>query len=1280
MPKTRRPKTKRRHANTGNPRRDPSRNAKKARTGRFPQQREARQRDRPKSRCWGCSSDTHSLRDCDIVTNEVERTRIVDEKRAELRRRRANKPASEYVDSYFCRQMGANPGSYRLKLNGVKVLVLLDDGSDRSILSRSWLATFQANHHQGTEIPEQQLQTQKTIALADPKHRLTTSSYVELDITFPVYDNLFLRRRKFFVVDQAIGAPIIGHSELSEIGVDAKSTLSRLSYSHIDEDDEMEDPTAERESQVSLKTAIEQMLKRAKENGMHRRWWKKLCDLVWDYEDIFRVDLTTEPPADVTPMDVSIKPGKESESWTTYNRKYTRDELKWLKTHIDSLVKGGFLKRNPHARFASPALVIPKPGRPGEYRLCVDVKRANSIVMSTHWPMPHIDTVLRQIGHSKYFASLDAFKGYWLFPCTDLCAELYSIKTPFGVYTPTRIIQGAQEAVRYFQAGMEEALDIGSREDILLWVDDILSHAKSLPELLASLEYIFKCCRERKIRLSAKKCNLYMTEVTWCGRTISERGVGFDPEYIQGIKDLELPKSVGDLQQFICSMNWVRSSIPNYASEMAKLTECLQQITSKIGTTKKRVLERRQLNQYSEWSDALVEEFDRAKKLLESCICATYYDPSKRLCIFPDASDHHWGLVITQVPTEDLDKPHKEQSHSPLLMMSGSFKGSSRKWHIKAKEAYPIIVALDKARDILKNPDGFSLFSDHKNLVYVFDPERRQVVKHADDRLSRWALTLMSYRFTVEHIPGEDNVVADMLSRWRVLYPQTVCGASFKPGICSALHKADFKWPSVAEIERLQEALTQSEITKLKLVSKNIKDHQILVRSTGDRIYVPDCDLRVRLCVIAHAGSSGHRGIAQTVRALRKYYWPTMRPDVNKFCKQCLHCAVADPRKVIPRPLGTQTHAKQPNELLHYDFIHIGPSTKGHVYLLVIKDDFTGFVNFYPCASPTSDVVVESLLSWYSLFGVATCHVSDQGSHFKNAVVKELNRKLTTKHHFTLPYAPWSNGTVERVNREIRRLIRSWISEFRIELTAWPDLIPLMVHVLNFSNSTRSGYAPAELFGGFRPRYPLETILTSSGLCQISVGFTALEEHMKQLRRTLDTLHKEVREKERTRGTYSLLRNRPNFDKGDYVMFATRRNDTGPSRLSQPCWTGPYQVLECQSDWDFVIKHLITGKKFHAHSARLKYYCDKELKVTADLKHQIAHDEMRYKVTQFLGHQLEDGNYKLHTQWQGFDAEEATWEPIEIMIADVPKLAAQYVRSLHDHDPHKLHLQRHLDS
>jgi hypothetical protein len=1232
-----------------------------------------KEKDKKDNECWGCKSKDHSLRECPTVTDESVRERIVDAKRALFRKNKGND--SQYIDCSFNLMAVGNPSVVTAYLNGKEMDVLLDNGSDRSIISKKCLMELQSK---GMQIELNSINPVE-ITLADPSARIHTASYVKIHITLKVYENLTLRDRIFYVVEQDVERPIVGHSELAELGIDPNSTLERLSYKppDLDQDDEIsseeyEHITSEFVSQT-LDLAIHQMLKRAQDNGMPEEWWKELCKIVWKHKDVFRVSLLKDPPADVSPMNIRFKTGAQDKTWKSYNRKYTQEEYTWLKSHIETLEKYGFIYRNPDARYVSPALVVPKPGSPGEFRLCVDVKRPNELVLQTHWPMPNIDVVLRKLSKSSVYAKLDAFKGYWLFPTTTECGELYSIKTPFGVFTPTRIIQGAQDAVKYFQAGMEEALDLHQRDDLLLWVDDILAHASSPKELVESLNYVFRRCRDRKIRLSAKKCDLFLRSVTWCGRNISSDGIRFDPEYIQGIQNLDEPKTVGDLQKYICSLNWIRTCIPHYNQEVEPLTECLRLIIEKIGTNKKNILARRMLSQFMEWDDAAKDCFRKSKDLVKSAIIATHYDPKLRLCVFPDASEDHWGLFITQAPREDMNLPFEQQRHKPLSMLSGSFKGSSKKWHIREKEAYPIMVALDKMRDLLKNPDGFALFTDHKNLVWVLDPEGRQVVKHADDRLSRWSLQLMTFKFSVEHIAGESNVVADMLSRWRIEYPQTVCGARFEPGNCSVMHKEDFIWPSIDEIANAQRKLKDHEIASLKLMHKSIQNKEILVAKKSECIYIPDGDLRVRLCVIAHTGLAGHRRIKTTYESLKKkFYWPKMMKDVQEFCKLCLHCSVADSQEIIPRPLGEQIHATERNQILHYDFIHIGASEEGFMYLLVIKDDYSGYVDLIPCETPNSDTVIKALLRWYGMFGISLVHVSDQGSHFKNSVIAELNRRLTTKHHFTLPYAPWSNGTVEIVNKALRKLLKVWISEFRLVLKQWPSLVPLMIHVINFTASDRlHGFPPALVFGGFSTVNNLDFIVEKQEFRTSTLNFTELSKQVEELKNAFDKLHKKIDETESRRGNYSMLRNRPNFDKGDYVMFATRQNYTGPSRRSRPCWTGPYKLLECKSDWEYVIQHLVTGDKFSAHSSRLKYYCDKDLNVTADLKFQITHDEMRYTVKNFSNHRSVDGNFEFLTQWEGFDEEDSTWEPITTLFEDVPKLCQKYVLSISNKDKNK---------
>jgi hypothetical protein len=73
--------------------------------------------------------------------------------------------------------------------------------------------------------------------------------------------------------------------------------------------------------------------------------------------------------------------------------------------------------------------------------------------------------------------------------------------------------------------------------------------------------------------------------------------------------------------------------------------------------------------------------------------------------------------------------------------------------------------------------------------------------------------------------------------------------------------------------------------------------------------------------------------------------------------------------------------------------------------------------------------MAQALLRWFADFGVVSVRVSDRGIHFKNAVVQHLQRHIKSRHHYTLAYFPWNNGTVEVVWREILRVMAAVQSE-----------------------------------------------------------------------------------------------------------------------------------------------------------------------------------------------------------------------------------------------------------
>ncbi|CDF38965.1 unnamed protein product [Chondrus crispus] len=75
-------------------------------------------------------------------------------------------------------------------------------------------------------------------------------------------------------------------------------------------------------------------------------------------------------------------------------------------------------------------------------------------------------------------------------------------------------------------------------------------------------------------------------------------------------------------------------------------------------------------------------------------------------------------------------------------------------------------------------------------------------------------------------------------------------------------------------------------------------------------------------------------------------------------------------------------------------------------YVLVLKDDFSGYVWLRPTREADADTTAQALLDWFASFGVVYHWVSDRGTHFKNEVVRTLREQTGGSHHFTLAYCP----------------------------------------------------------------------------------------------------------------------------------------------------------------------------------------------------------------------------------------------------------------------------------
>ena len=126
-------------------------------------------------------------------------------------------------------------------------------------------------------------------------------------------------------------------------------------------------------------------------------------------------------------------------------------------------------------------------------------------------------------------------------------------------------------------------------------------------------------------------------------------------------------------------------------------------------------------------------------------------DWSKQFILETNASDYAMGAVITQ--------EHNNRLH-PVAFHSHSLLPAERNYNTHDKELGGIIFGFKQARLLfLGAAHPIRVCTDHSNLQYFKHPQK------ITGRQARWFEFLQDFDYTLEHIPGKSNTIADLLSQ-----------------------------------------------------------------------------------------------------------------------------------------------------------------------------------------------------------------------------------------------------------------------------------------------------------------------------------------------------------------------------------------------------------------------------------------------------------------------------------------------------------------------------------
>ena len=219
---------------------------------------------------------------------------------------------------------------------------------------------------------------------------------------------------------------------------------------------------------------------------------------------------------------------------------------------LESWLKQGII-RPSKSPYASQVVIVRK--KSGEIWLCVDFWKLNAISIRHSFPLLRIEEALQAVQAAVWFTSFNLAQGYLQMameeadiPKTAICAGSSSL------FEFTRMPFGLTNAGASFCRLMEMVIGDQQFVTLLFYLDDICIFANSANQMLDRIELVFSRLKQYQLKIKPKK-SFFQTEVSFLGHILSAKGILPNPEKVDKVRDLPIPKTSKEVHSFIGGQN-----------------------------------------------------------------------------------------------------------------------------------------------------------------------------------------------------------------------------------------------------------------------------------------------------------------------------------------------------------------------------------------------------------------------------------------------------------------------------------------------------------------------------------------------------------------------------------------------------------------------------------------------------------------------------------------------------------------------------------------------------
>lgn len=832
-------------------------------------------------------------------------------------------------------------------------------------------------------------------------------------------------------------------------------------------------------------------------------------------------------------------------------------KMEALQSCLDELLQQNIISYST-SPYSSPSFIVKK--KPSGWRLITDFRAINSKVVCESTPMPTIESATQYLGDAVYYSTFDLGSAFYQIALDEESKQYTSFVTPQAQYHYNFLPMGFKPSAQVLTRLLNMVFSDLQYKGIFIFHDDIIVYSKTVGQQIKLLGLVLKKLADAGLTLNPSKMKICHTRIEFLGHIFEHGRLSINPDRIKPIYETPVPRNVKQLARFLGVVGFYMRFIP-----------CFGELTAPLNKLRRK-------NEPFVWGPDQQKAFDSVKKFLVSSPILKLPDFNKEFILMTDASKKSLGAVLMQC--------NETGTRLPVAYASRILQQHERNKTIYELEAMAIYFGIMKFRQYLEH-NHFFLETDNSALTYLIKGAR------LNNKLARWSSQIGSFNFTVKHIRGYENKIADFLSRMyedidedETSRDQNEIQNSQNLILCSL--------PEVFQnIQTLQES--DPEITKLKQESQNKKDSKYFMKKNvllykskpnSTHVVVPKSLVPLLFTYYHSSATAAHPGVTRTIKNIKaKFYWSTMITDITKLVKQCHECQVAKQAQNTKVGFMSSQISTYCLERVFIDYIGPLPSSSlGNKYVLVITDGFSKFSIFIPTRNLTAETTVRMLdLRFFSYFGFPKNLVTDRGVSFLNAKFETMCLNYGIRHVVLSPYYPKPNQA-ERINKQLKIALRIYHHANQVK---WDTKLHLFQQAFNSGYHSAINTNPNSLMFQYQVQGSLENYWNLSELLENTDNITS-EQRWQAAITSLKNSHLSRAKK------YNQNR-KPNMYKvGDTVTMLNHSVSKKVDKISKKLnniYEGPYIIVHFSTPVTAVLQSVNNKSKFNsAHISHLKPY------------------------------------------------------------------------------------------